>query len=1464
MTDLLRQEMGVPSKTKEGEGSSLLAQELLYDVPEPVNTEQQIIEAQKFVEELLNAESENLTVGERMTRKFMIGTGGLSAALWPFTSASFTSVEFFRQYRKTGDMKKSWDVARRKFMSGPYLKRMITTYPQMVLPLLKGDKSPEMAQAIEQEISRIHTAVPVEESYFSSTVPAKHLAAAAAVPAILGRGPGALTEAATGDLAIDINIPGHFMKAMNQYIEDTGNEDPTIGDVWRYMDRNFKSWLTERVHAFAEELPEAPPPLTIMPLPGGGGFVKQRIDINLPGRTEVIEATPEIVDKVRGAMVLAQEIGDLDITYFTGALDTIALRATKIALGRAAGPTRAAIGMGVSKARQAGEVAQSVAKKAKKAREARKVLTVDGTNVVDVTELGPGRVRPKHFESVLVDPPPGGRPDQPRLPGATPTPAPAPAPRKPMPRGRGVVEQVEQSVTPILKGAPRFLHTSLEGALDLTQHKKPMKGFTAVDRTRMPPTPETFGPVRMVSDIADPKTIDDIKMIEVDPVALRLEGDDRNMGFYRMLIEEAEEKGIPVFQRPLFKESEVTSIAPYIDKSMEMERAARGMSQSEMLANELSSMATATGYVDETGKYVSSADVAAAHADAIYVRTTEQVGENVRHVLGDKPSGWTQQDLDDYVEAMNRGPADKRFLPNEKPIPIQVDHEPPRPPGRGRGRRPDALPGDPRDVRLLPESSATAARQAGKMDWGGFIRRLHQDPQDFYAGDPIGEQILDLVTRGRLMGDDLTEQIRNILKPAQDAIRANYSKVSRALFDLGELAEDSPEFVTKFKGASKEVRAGYMARKRAYDQAWQVMVEKRPDLYKGVDPPKRINDYNPHVWNGDEFARGAVPVEIAGERTTGNAAFRHLKDRFGAQGYARDAAMVDRAYFAGWARKVVWEPIWKDILRLADQMPHNKRQYANRWVSAMKGEPALLTGWWRNSLESAAKHGAAGKLVAWSMNSVDQLTSLAAHLMYRGALFGNTGFAFLNLFTQGILNPAAKHGWGATMFGIAKHADDAWRKARPNATMMGGFKSIYKDLPILGTERGLVNDVINASFRAPGMIGQAFRELRSLVETVENMAGPQATELVDRGIATHIGMADAMERWSQKLKRRVTIHNLMDGTLEPRIVDDIRLTGVKASDDINFIYGVHGSNPEMRMIFGNKPVALTTMFMSYYGKQLGFFYRGARRGDPGLILRYFMTVGLLDRIGAQVNVETRDMAIDREIDSLFKRAQYGRPPIGPPATLALRWIQFTHQTAEGDEFGARRTWKDFSETMGLAVPGIIEYRRMQHAQRQMDARMWINRYSGESIKPLEDNEVIQMFLGATPQSAADENKIYQQVRQRDRAMRAKLDDIGMKFAQAMEDADPVRMDAIIQEAAKFGLPIQPSVDRHLEKRFFPRMLRLLRTSKDMPLRYLLDQLMEEEPGLFDERAHTRANRIIRDLQEEQRKRLLQQEMGLVD
>lgn len=980
--------------------------------------------------------------------------------------------------------------------------------------------------------------------------------------------------------------------------------------------------------------------------------------------------------------------------------------------------------------------------------------------------------------------------------------------------------------------------------------------------------------------------IDAIKKVEIDPAEIQMRTGAAREATYTMvetLVKGFESMGIPVEIRPLHLQNEIEAYRPFLDARMLGDRLAKGLDTTEQQGKLLTHAATASLIIRPEGDMVPAADVAwngmrGENQTMPYTYPGKAYDETYAIVPWERRfediSYW-QRYIDDSFPGGPEHPEAKAilraFYPD--PTPIWLNNGAPMPPDlRGLGLEPP-YPGPWENRRLLP-AFVPGPRHNDLGLWGSWI----DEPIDAMSklDHPNARQILNVSSRARFEKAMFLADMQRTLQPVEDWISRDFKKRDKLVYSWLNVDPDTPEFATMVKNMTGEEQEIFHTVRRAYDNAWDLMVEHGLVEEAGV---RYIRNYGPILFPKDgDLALGATPLDLHDLPVNGNVLLSHLKHRFGGGDAPIESfSQTSRIYFSGVGRKVFDEPAWKEMLKLSGNttvrgpggkqvpivrgFPRNGKLYVEEWVKAQKGYPSRLEASYQRWSENVMRRAAEGtatrgeRFMRDLLEAHNNVATVISHQFYKGYLTGSLHFWLQNFMTQGVLNPASRYGPFETMQGIARHADSAWRGLEPQEALVSGFNAIFDDL----------------STSMPGVVGKmakrfrstrGARELRGLMKTLENSVGVTAVESQMRGISWEIGFNRAKQLYENRIGRKISIEEAYNslagkGPVPKEVVREWMLEGVRTSDNVNFVYGVHGSNPRLRNIVGGKAMGVTFQFMSYYGKEAGYLLRNSFsqvRKDPGLILRYWELLGVMDRMMAQADISGDEFNLAQDVQDIGRRyVEYGEAPVGPYPKLLLGFIRaVTHE----DPGEAERSWGEFFDDAAGATNGILAIRRAIEARRQLDAGTRINPYSDETVRPLRDSETLALVLGTQSETDARARRIEREWKRIEKARTQEVEVLAKQWLEAFENGDVEQGELIEQRAQAWGVDFVPGVDRALKRVAISRLLRMIEdTNLNFTNSVYLDQLRNEFPEIFDPEQSRRFQDYWNDIQEKRRQTL---------
>jgi hypothetical protein len=734
--------------------------------------------------------------------------------------------------------------------------------------------------------------------------------------------------------------------------------------------------------------------------------------------------------------------------------------------------------------------------------------------------------------------------------------------------------------------------------------------------------------------------------------------------------------------------------------------------------------------------------------------------------------------------------------------------------------------------------------------WGSMI----DEPVDFLTklDHPNAQQILNVESAARFDKAMWLDSMRDVVKEVDTFLAKDFKKYDKLFYDLASLPPSSPEFVQLFRTLNPDERNAYRAVRRAFDTAWD---ELHARGYIDMESPGYIHGYAPLIFPVDgDVALGVTPWDLQDMPVSGNAMFRHLLHRTG-----HDAEPIEsitqtmQAYMVGAARKMFDEPSWKQMMNLsgigedaaAKDFPMQARSLVEEWIRAKKGYPSKAEAAVESGMRSARRMEAEGlERAGAEMGQAGRtLAAFISNMMYKGFLMGSPHYWLQNFMTQGVLNPMAKHGPFRWLRGISSHyMDAAFRKTEPQAALLGGFHAMFRDMPL---------DANPAAREMAERWGntQGGRTIRRLFDWMENTIGVTQVEMQMRGIAYAIGLQKEAERLENQLGRRLTAEDLSGSTrvLTQEQIRRLQLAGVREADDINFVYGVNGTNPTLRNVFGRRSMAITFQFSSYYGKEMAWLHRNATRGrrkDPGLFLRYVEILGALTHLLERADIEGDEFNVFSDVLEIKDRfTEHGDLPLLGPVPNMI--TQLTIATTSTDPKRAEQAWDDFFYSASRATPLIQTLEKELRAAQQMIQGARVNPYSDETLRPFKDSETLSLALGTESVTNSRAKRFERDLRRIERRRSWEAHKIAREYVDAWKQNDADGMEVALEKARALGINPVDGIQNEIKKTAFSRLFRMIESSDaNFTTKIYMDQMRREMPEAFDERQAERLRKFM--------------------
>ena len=801
--------------------------------------------------------------------------------------------------------------------------------------------------------------------------------------------------------------------------------------------------------------------------------------------------------------------------------------------------------------------------------------------------------------------------------------------------------------------------------------------------------------------------------------------------------------------------------------------------------------------------------------------------------------------------------------------------------------------------RLLPGANTTSAALKSGEDigaYGAFVgttKFIFDDPRN-----PIAQGIYRTQRRARMRSRVFIDEIGKVFRPLENEIRKIRKPELREKF-----SRDFLRLVNAPPGKARTTAGKLLTdtQRQLADQTrdfFEGIIRKNPDKVQAAitsiaasrtTPRLRghfkmlqgqiFDEYSKRgvleqlgfiLWRNEDFLsvgpdgvfRRAIPTELQEIDDLGKIdnlihLFQHTyagKDAISRR-LPPDLVETFRATFGGIQRRMILEPAWRDMEKAVANLPPRMRQAGTDWIQNLRGVPSAAS----DAFFGRAQNARERMKYNFEVGFVDEAASALLETFYRGALFGNRSNFFANFFGQGFVNEAALEGPFAAFQGIARH----YRKAfdgLPEEAFMGSFDALFgREIP--RTKMGKALSLI------PGI--DAFR---NFWEKAERQAGMTGSELINRSVGMHIGLKDALDRYNWRNRQAnpawtdVTMKELLTSDkVDPRVRDNLYFEALLHSERVNFVYGVDGSNPHIQRVFSRRATALTTQFLTYFGRQGEFLVDPiVKQRDPGIFINYLLLSGWLARLAGKA------WGIDYSSSMIFgsiPRVREGMPvPAGPlPQLLVLGMRMVT----EDDPEKAARFTKEFHRVLGLAVPGFVQLERDKSFietlayERLLTPGEWpkelidlwgptaaeqnypFGKYGGhyptdENLKRNLENilhsETPARAMGIPTLSSRMERRILTEIRRSNRTFRFEMHRIvdALIEEQQKHGENTERFQALVEEAGRMGIPFATAYQEGILTSVLPRVQRALLDSPKLTKAAYIDLVRDMYPEMWDD------------------------------
>lgn len=423
---------------------------------------------------------------------------------------------------------------------------------------------------------------------------------------------------------------------------------------------------------------------------------------------------------------------------------------------------------------------------------------------------------------------------------------------------------------------------------------------------------------------------------------------------------------------------------------------------------------------------------------------------------------------------------------------------------------------------------------------------------------------------------------RSKFNPNRYASKYKVSKAKAAqLYDLLNTQEDTAKLSRLYKAASPDMR-------EAHDTIREMM-NTAADLYglPKTGAVRYLEGYMPHFLDKKIMANGARAPELDGFPKNVQLFVAHLKERKGLATTNKDVVAALDIYGRLMHRKLIREPALQRLAEVGEELGQINpmyKHYVQGFISQLRGEPSILGKVLDDTIGATMRHF--GK--DWNPTTIDrQLTGISG-LMHMSMLGGNPRYPFMQIATA-IPTTAGRFGLGRTLGGIVRMAT---REGQALAKAAGVYKPFIDILESPSWKRlsAFVFEKLPTIWGISN--GQAEMGIRSMTFWTALDA-----------YMTKAGFSTWAEAVEAGMGRRMAFEAL------------------RASEEVNHIFGPFGRAPAPSRFFGRGPTVMATQFMSFMWKQSEELLSQAAQ-HPSHLMNYLAVSGLIAHMAA------RDWGID--------------------------------------------------------------------------------------------------------------------------------------------------------------------------------------------------------------------------------------------
>lgn len=467
---------------------------------------------------------------------------------------------------------------------------------------------------------------------------------------------------------------------------------------------------------------------------------------------------------------------------------------------------------------------------------------------------------------------------------------------------------------------------------------------------------------------------------------------------------------------------------------------------------------------------------------------------------------------------------------------------------------------------------------------------------------------------------------------------------SEMLFDLLDSRKGSGRHV---KAAKRITDAGADELFEAHN-AIRAVMDDFADRQGLTGTAKYLQGYMRHVITGEEFTRGARPLEFLGLSGKAEVIVRHLLRRKGLKGkYSKDLPAILDLYNRASFRKVHLEPMFFDMKkvgkRLGDKYGHTIPElYMKATVDNLQGRASFLG---KGIDAVVGKRKTADGKVVHGKNRIERALTGFATLFWMSSIPFNPRYALMQM-TAGVTTTGSRLG--------------LMRTSRGMLSMM------TKEGHMMAKELGFYDTVTQM---------MESNTLRTLADQAGEISGITHIEAVVRGASAHAARDMLMNKYGfttwAEVKAAGAHHRIM-------------FESMRLAENANHMFGPLARSPWINRFLGQPAGTAISQFTLYPLKQTEELLAMASK-NPGYVAQYFAMSGYINRIFAQhLGYDVTKWTGAGFVDEIVKGNTES-----PFHDFLTKWQDVAVAMEGGDATLVERTMTQVMQSMQTLIPVLL-------------------------------------------------------------------------------------------------------------------------------------------------------------------------------